>query len=180
MIILLLAEARSGSTNLAKWLKESLPDYELLNEPYNPKSNEFIGNSKINTTKNYIISEKYFSNVGLVNELISISDVVICLYREDINSQLESYLTAMKTDNWYGEYIDVILDSSLVIEKDEFIKNKKEFKDLITHNNFKSFTYEGLYYNNQIDELKLYLNIESNISFPYGKKYRINVNKSVI
>lgn len=180
MIVLLLAEARSGSTNLAKWLKESLPGYELLNEPYNPKSNQFIGNSKINTTKNYIISEKYFNNTGLINELISISDIVICLYREDINSQLESYLTAMKTDNWYGEYIDVILDDSLSEEKTQFIKNKKEFQNLININNFKAFTYEGLYYNNQIQQLKSYLNIESNIQFPYGKKYRIDTNKSVI
>jgi len=180
MIILLLAEARSGSTNLAKWLKKSLPDYELLNEPYNPKSNQFIGNSKINTTKNYIISEKYFNNENLINYLISISNVVICLYRDDVELQLESYLTAMKTDNWYGEYSNVILDNSLTEEKNQFIKNKKQFQNLINTNNFKSFTYEGLYYNNEIYKLKSYLNIESNIEFPYGKKYRINANKSVI
>lgn len=180
MIILLLAEARSGSTNLSKWLNASLPEFVLLNEPYNPISNDYIGNAKIDTTKNLIISEKYFNNEELINQLLSISDIVVCLYREDANLQIESYLTALSTDNWYGEYNEVILDEMLLDKKNEFILNKQNFQNYITNKKLKSFSYEQLYYKNGIDELKSYLSVKSNIQFPYGKKYRIKTNKTIL
>jgi hypothetical protein len=185
MIILLIAEIRSGSTNLAKWLKESLPDFQLLNEPYNPKSSHFIGDSKIDKTKNYIISEKFFNNENLLNELIGISDVVFCLYREDIKSQTESYIIADATQNWYDVYVDDIISKNIDVEfgdkKNTFHKLKQDFQSFIKDSDITTFTYEGLYYDNKIDELKTYLNIESNIPFPYGQKYRqLDVKKSIV
>lgn len=185
MIILLIAEIRSGSTNLAKWLKESLPDFHVLNEPYNPKSSQFICDSKIDKTKNYIISEKFFNNEKLLNELISISDVVFCLYREDIKSQTESYIIADTTNNWYDVYIDDVISKNIDVQfgdkKNTFNKLKQDFQLFIKDSDIKTFTYEELYYNNKIDELKKHLNIESNIPFPYGKKYRqFNVKKSIV
>jgi hypothetical protein len=185
MIILLIAEIRSGSTNLAKWLKESLPGFQLLNEPYNPKSSQFIGDSEIDTNKNYIISEKFFNNEPLLNKLIGISDFVICLYREDITSQTESYIIADATNNWYDVYVDDIISKNIDVEfgdkKNSFIKLKKDFQSFISDSELKSFTYEKLYYGEQITELKNYLNITSNITFPYGQKYRqFDIKKSIV
>lgn len=185
MIILLIAEIRSGSTNLAKWLKESLPDFQLLNEPYNPKSSHFIGDSKIDVTKNYIISEKFFNNEPLLNNLIAISDFVICLHREDVTSQTESYIIADSTNNWYDVYVDDDISKNIDVEfgdkKKSFIKLKNDFQLFILNSGFKTFTYEGLYYGEQIIELKNYLNIESTISFPYGEKYRkFGIKKSLL
>jgi hypothetical protein len=185
MIILLIAEIRSGSTNLAKWLKESLPDFQLLNEPYNPKSSHFIGDSKIDVTKNYIISEKFFNNQFLLNDLIAISDFVICLYREDVVSQTQSYIVADVTNNWYDEYTDEVISKNIDLEfsdkKNSFIKLKEDFQSFISDSELKAFTYEELYYGGKITELKNYLNIQSNISFPYGKKYRqFDIKKSIV
>ena len=102
MTILLIAEARSGSTNLAKWLKKSLPDFNLLNEPFNFRSSDFVGNNRIiDYTKDNIISEKYFFNESLINDMIEKSDIVFCLKRERLVDQLESYIVAHKTNNWY-------------------------------------------------------------------------------
>jgi len=186
MIILLIAEIRSGSTNLAKWLKESLPDFQLLNEPYNPNSSHFIGEHfEIDKNKNYIISEKFFNNEQLLNKLIQISDITICLYREDVVSQTESYIIADATNNWYDVYVDDVISKNIDLEfsdkKKSFIKLKEDFQSFIFNSKLKSFTYEGLYYGTQILELKNYLNIDSNIVFPYGKKYRqFNIKKSIV
>lgn len=175
MIILLIAEARSGSTNLAKWLKASLPHFQLLNEPYN-----FSSDVKIDITKNYIISEKFYFNQPLMDKLIGISDISFCLYRENTELQIESYLTALSTDNWYGEYNKIVLDDSSLKSKDDFLENKIKFKEFISNSGLKYFTYEDLYCYNKIDELQSFLGITSNVKFPYGKKYRKENNKTIL
>lgn len=175
MIILLIAEARSGSTNLAKWLHKSLPNFELLNEPYN-----FNSDVKIDKTKNYIISEKFYFNQPLIDKLISISNISFCLYRENAELQIESYLTALSTDNWYGEYSKIVLNDASLKSKNDFLQNKIKFKEFINDSGLKSFTYEDLYYHNKIDELKMFLQIDSNIEFPYGKKYRKENDKTIL
>ena len=176
MNILIIAEARSGSTNLCKWLHKSLPNFKLLNEPYNFNSNVNIG-----ITQNYIISEKYYFNEPLIKQLISTSDITFCLYREKIEEQIESYITALSTDNWYGTYDKIVVDESLLEMKNKFLENKIKFKEFIINNNLKSFTYEDLYYKNKINELKEFLQIESNVMFPYGEKYRkFDIKKSIV
>ena len=175
MIILLLAEARSGSTNLGKWLHKSLPNFKLLNEPYNVNSDV-----KIDVTQDYIISEKYYFNESLIKELISISDITFCLYRERIEEQIESYITALSTNNWYGVYDKIVADESLLEMQNKFLENKIKFKEFIVNNNLKSFTYEDLYYKDKINELKLFLKIESNVMFPYGEKYRKTHKQTIV
>lgn len=185
MIILLIAEARSGSTNLAKWLKKCLPDFELLNEPFNKKSHFNIHHKKIDYSKNIIISEKFFYNKDLIEFLISKSDIVFSLHRENIKEQIESYIIAHYTNNWFDDYDDSfftnhIIDGMFKKEVDEFLIQKNEFSEFILENNIKSFSYEGLYYQNKISELKDYLNINTDIPFPFGKKYRNSTDKKSI
>ena len=185
MTILMIAEARSGSTNLAKWLKKSLPDFNLLNEPFNYRSSDYVGETgTIDYSQDNIISEKYFFNETLIQDMVDNSDIIFTLHREDSTSQIESYIMAHKTNNWYKEYTptDVYgnIDESIQTELDKFYKSKEDFKKYIVDNNLTSFTYENLYFNNQIDKLKSFLNIESDIQFPYGNKYRKDVDKKTI
>jgi len=184
MTILLIAEARSGSTNLAKWLKKSLPDFNLLNEPFNFRSSDFVGNNRIiDYTKDNIISEKYFFNESLINDMIEKSDIVFCLKRERLVDQLESYIVAHKTNNWYDEYNpqDIYENiEGLSEEIKKFVDSKKQLSDFVKENNIKTFTYENLYYENGIQDLKTFLNIKTDVPFPYGKKYRKDINKKTV
>lgn len=184
MTILLIAEARSGSTNLAKWLKKSLPHFNLLNEPFNHRSTDFIGeDGVIDYSKDNIISEKYYFNELLIKDMIEKSDIVFCLKREHLVDQLESYIVAHKTNNWYDEYNpkDIYENiEGLSEEIKKFMDSKKDLKNFVDKNNIKTFTYENLYNNGGIDDLKTFLNIDTNVPFPYGKKYRKEIVKKTV
>lgn len=186
MIILVLSEARSGSTNLGFWLRKSLPDYVVLNEPYNKRSGDYVNKehydiSWINPNKNYVINEKFYPGCGDLNKLILFSDVTVCLYREDEVKQIESFVISAVTDKWYGEYSDTSITSKIDEKyshlRDYFKKLKNDFQIFIKENGLKSFTYEDLYYKNKIEDFKEYIGIESNIKFPYGLKYRKEILK---
>lgn len=184
MIILILSEARSGSVNLMEWLKKSNPDYIVLTEPYNKKSIDFITEDKYDTSwidfsKDYVINEKFYPNCGDLTELINISDLTLALYRENSIEQIESFIIADVTDSWRNEYNgnDTILkycDTLYLDRKLYFEKLKIDFQEFIKKHQIKSFTYEGLYYRNEIDDFKKFFEIKINIPFPYGKKYRID------
>lgn len=186
MKILILSEARSGSVNLMLWLKHSMPDYIVLTEPYNIKSPDFKIDEKyktdwIITDKNYIINEKYYPNCGDLTEFMKSFDLTLSLYREDIKSQIESFVIDDVTDSWRGLYngnnkILQNIDTLYLDKKIYFEQLKKEFKEFIEHHNLKSFTYEDLYYRGKINEFKQYFDIKKEIPFPLGKKYRVDAN----
>jgi hypothetical protein len=185
MTILLIAEARSGSTNLAKWLSKSLPDFRFFNEPFNYRSSDFVGeNGTIDYSKNNIISEKYYFNEPLIKEMVKKSDKVFCLRRLNTTEQLESYIMAHKTNNWYDEYVAHEIYQNIDEMHDllfKFAESKRQLKMFIDNANIKSFTYEDMYFNNGIDDLKSFLDITSDIPFPYGEKYRKEIiNKTTI
>lgn len=187
MIILILSEARTGTVNLMLWLKKSMPDYIVLTEPYNKKAPDFKTEKKYNTdwidlNKNYIINEKYYPDCGDLTELMNISNLTLSLYREDIKAQIESFVIAEVTDLWRNEYNgnDKILQNidTLYLDKKIFFEQlKKEFKIFTKFHELKSFSYEDLYYRNKIEDFKQYFDIKIDIPFPYGKKYRIDINK---
>lgn len=185
MIITILSEPRSGSTNLHYWLKKSNINLTSVFEPYNKISEDFITDVRfdlnwIDYNKSYIINEKYFPDCGNLLEITNISDKVVCLFREDIKSQTESFVVATVKNNWLGKYSD----SDLIIKNIKTFKNevlymkqlKNEFKEFINDNQFKSFSYEDLYYRGKINEFKEYLGLNIDLPFPYGEKYRIETN----
>ena len=91
----------------------------------------------------------------------------------DEKSQIESYVIARSTEKWRNEniYEEIIIDNYQ--EYSTYFHNLKiEFKKFIKEYNFKTFTYEDLYYRGKINELMEYLNIKSNIPFPIGVKYK--------
>lgn len=182
MIITILSEPRSGSTNLHYWLKKS--DINLISvfEPYNKISEDFITDirfdlSWIDFNKNYIINEKYFPDCGDLTEITKISDKVVCIFREDSKSQIESFIVADVKQRWKDQYSDTDIILQHIEEFQYQIKYmerlKIEFKQFIDDNNFKSFSYEDLYYRGKIEEFKEFLGLKIDTSFPYGTKYRI-------
>lgn len=184
MLITIIAEPRSGSTNLHYWFKKSGINFISVFEPYNKISEDFKTDKRFDlswmkSSKNYIINEKFYPECGDLNQLINVSDKVLCLYRENSVEQIESFVVANVTNNWLGEYNgnDKIIKNidRLYSDKQEyFLKLKKDFKDFIDLHNLKSFSYEDLYYRGKIKELKEYLELDITIPFPYGKKYRID------
>ena len=186
MVVTILAEPRSGSTNLTNWFYFN-KNFTTLFEPANPGSKWF--QNKIHPkdykykTKHLCIKEIYYPNINW-DLLLGASDKIIVLYRENAQEQLESFLNALNTDNWHLPYVYENFKTSITKEKTEYFNIlKSEFKEkYINNKDFFTISYEELYYNNGFEKIVNYLNIEEvkNIKFPIGNKYRINKTKTLI
>lgn len=183
MVITILAEPRSGSTNLINWFYRN-KNFTLLFEPSNPTSNWF--QNKIEpkdytyNTKHLCIKEIYYPGINW-DSLLNISDKVIVLYRENKQEQLESFLNSIKTNNWHTNYVYKPEENDLLNENANYFNTlKKQFKENYIDKDFFTISYEDLYYNNGFEKIINYLNMENikNIGFPVGNKYRIYVNKT--
>jgi hypothetical protein len=182
MIITILAEPRSGSTNLANWFYFN-KDFTTLFEPINTKSkwyqNEIMPKDYKYNTKHLCIKEIYYPGVDC-DSLLNISDKIIVLYRENVQEQLESFLNSIKTNNWDNNYIYKPEESDLLNEKTIFFNRlKTQFKEKYINKEFFTISYEELYYRNSFQKIVDYLELDcvKNENFPYGQKYRIYINK---
>ena len=179
MVITILAEPRSGSTNLANWFYFNknfttlfIPS-DVKSKWYNPKSpKEYEYDSK-----HLLIKEDYYHYKNF-DELISISDKVILLYRENTKEQIESWINAKFTNNWENEWVYKNIQNNN--ELTFFTELKNSFKKNYLDKNYFKISYEDLYYNNGFQKILNYLNIDEleNKNFPYGRKYRINATKT--
>jgi len=185
MIITILAEPRSGSTNLTNWFRLN-KNFTTLLEPTNIESKWY--QNKIQPkdykyyTKHLCVKEIYYPNINQ-DSLLNISDRIIILYRENEQEQLESFLNGLNTDNWHLPYIYENPKKPITKEKTEYFNIlKSEFKEKYVNKDFFTISYEELYYNNGFEKIVNYLNIEEvkNIGFPIGNKYRINKTKTLI
>jgi hypothetical protein len=182
MIITIIAEPRSGSTNLTKWFYSN-KNFTALYEPItSPKLRWYKHGVSPKLwkyeTPHLLVKEIY--NLGVdFSELIEISDKLIILYRENTVEQTQSWLNAFKTKNWANQWVF----------NEEFIKNenpsffnqiKKGIKEDYLDKDYFNISYEELYYNNGFQKVLDYLNMDEleNKNFPYGQKYRVNVDKS--
>lgn len=180
MIIVIIAEPRSGSTNLALWFR-NLGNIDLLYEPItNPnmkwfKDNEPIANWKFK--KEIVVIKETFNTISDFSELIGIANKVIFLHRENYIEQLESFTHAMNTNNWDSIWFDTEFDKNKIKDFELLFSNIKD-----RYKEFKSkydigieLSYEKLYFNNQIDELIEYLNLPilKKYKFPINQKYRV-------
>jgi hypothetical protein len=180
MFITILAEPRSGSTNLANWFT-LYKNFTVLSEPLNKKSWYYKKGEPVNTwtynTEHFLIKEIYSPNADLT-ELINLSDKIILLYRENDIEQLESWLQSVETENWISEWVsNRIKITNQESKKNYFYSLKDGFKnEYLNDNNLFKISYEELYYKNGIQKVIDYLNIDSveNKNFPYGRKYRID------
>ena len=128
----------------------------------------------------YIINDKFYPGQD-ASQLISISDKIACLYRENEKEQIESWVNAKKTNNFFTSWKFRNINDSY--EYQYFLDLKKGFKNnFINDTNF-IITYEELYYGDKIDKIIEYLGIENinKSTWPLGKKYRVDLEiKSII
>jgi hypothetical protein len=182
MVITLLAEPRSGSTNLTNWFYHN-KNFTTLFEPANPGSkwyqNEIAPKDYKYNTKHLCIKEIYYPGINW-DSLLNVSDKIIALYRENGQEQLESFLNAIKTNNWHMNYVYKKEENDLLKEKSIYFNTlKTEFKENYIDKEFFKISYEELYYKNGFQKILDYLNLSEleNKNFPYGSKYRVNLNK---
>lgn len=180
MIITILAEPRSGSTNLANWFAVH-KNFTTLREPLNKESIDYKKGEPIKEwiydTEHFLVKEIYLPGVDLT-ELINMSDKIILLYRENYIEQLESWLVAVETKNWLLGWVKHHVKVTDQQNKENYFRSLKDgFKnEYLDSSSFFKISYEELYYNNGFQKVIEYLNLDciKNENFPYGKKYRIN------
>lgn len=180
MIITILAEPRSGSTNLTNWFFFN-KNFTTLFEPLNPVSNWFQKNIEPKNyhykTNHLCLKEIYYPHKNW-KSIIEISDKVIVLYRENAQEQLESFLNAVITDNWSEPYVYKKKENLLINEKVEYFNRlKREFKEKYVNKEYFTVSYEELYFNNGFQKIVDYLSLDcvKNENFPVGEKYRLIV-----
>jgi len=183
MIISLIVEPRSGSTNLANCFYNN-KDFTVLFQPSDFKSMWYTKDKPKDyryLTKHLLIKEDFLSN-NYFKDLIDISDKIIFLYRENSEEQISSWVNAVITDNWENNWSydeKIMLDNESEVN---FFKHLKEnFLILMAENpNSLKISYEELYNNNGFDKIREFLGLDFTkigIIFPMGKRYRIDVNK---
>jgi hypothetical protein len=187
MVILILAEPRSGSTNLADWFNSN-KNFTVLQEPLNKNGLSFKKNVppyKWEYSTEYLLIKEIYTPTVNLKELINLADRVILLYRVDVKEQLESWLVASETNQWSSEWIN---NRAVITNRDYkvgyFNTLKSGFKkDYLNNPKFFKVSYEELYYDNGFQKVVEYLNIGGveNKNFPYGQKYRITsvINKLI-
>jgi hypothetical protein len=180
MIITLLCEPRSGSTNLANWFYFN-KEFTILYEPItSPKWKWYKHGVSPNLwkykTPHLLVKEIFRPDVDFL-KLIEISNKVIILYRENTEEQIESWTNAKLTNNWDNNWVLKNIKNN--DEIDYFTELKNSFKKKYLDKEFFKISYEELYYNNGFQKILDYLNIDEleNKNFPYGRRYRINVDK---
>jgi hypothetical protein len=179
MIITILAEPRSGSTNLAYWFRLN-NQFTVLIEPYNPKTYDYKKGKKLSeweyNTPHLLIKEIYTVNADL-NDLITKSDKIIILYRENKKEQAESWTAANYTNNWIHPWTTNQINYNGDIKIDYFYNLVNGFKsNYVSNENYFKISYEELYYNNGLQKIIDYLDLDcvKNENFPFGQKYRID------
>jgi hypothetical protein len=184
MVITILAEPRSGSTNFTNWFyKQS--NFTVLFNPHIPEQYRF---SKLSgwyqngispsdykyKTKNLLIKLDYYHGNDYT-DFINISDKIICLYRENEIEQIQSWVNAIETNNWDKPWIFNEIKNK---NNEDFFKNlKKDFNEKFLNKNYFKVSYEELYYSNGIEKVIKYLNTHdvTNKYWPVGIKYRHNI-----
>lgn len=178
MVITIIAEPRSGSTNLANWFFNK-KEFSVLYEPItSPKTKWYKHNTSPKIweyqTPHLLVKEIYRNDTDFL-ELIEISDRLIILYRENIVEQTESWLNAVATQNWDKNWV---FDKNLAKNHNpSYFKELKEgMRKKYLNSNYFTISYEELYYNNGFQKIVDYINLDciKNKNFPYGQKYRIH------
>lgn len=182
MLVTILAEPRTGTQSLHYWIKKFSKKYRSVFEPFNALSEDYKARpaydmSWMNDDVSYIVHEKYFPEKIDIEKIVSLSDMTICIRREDVRSQIESYVHAVESGLWRGKYVENLslidnIDSLFAKERDYFLMLKSEFNAFIDLHNIKTFSYEDLYFNGKIKDLVDYIDLDVCEDFPYGERYR--------
>lgn len=178
MIITILAEPRSGSTNLTNWFYFN-KNFTTLFLPSDPNSKWYISEHPKKykyITEHLLVKEDYYQ-YKIYSDLIDISNKVILLYRENTEEQIQSWINAKITNNWHKQWTSRDIKNNN--ETTFFTELKNSFKEkYLNKEEYFKISYEELYYNNGFQKVVDYLNLEcvKNENFPYGSKYRVDVS----
>jgi len=183
MIITILAEPRSGSTTLGNWFYYQ-SKFTTLFEPISSPTLKWYKNGECPTkwtysTKHLCVKETYRQNVDY-SKLLSISDKVIILYRENDVEQLASLNNARTSGMWHSPWK---YNPNEKIDNPHIINDFNEIKmgmqsHYINNPNYFTTTYENLYNRGKFDELLNYIDIRNDLTdtkFPIGSKYAHNI-----
>lgn len=186
MKILILAEPRSGSVNLANWFSFNTKFTMFFNPSMQPDTEGFtmdrwpengiIPKGYREKTEHLLIKLDFFQTKDYLF-FTEIVDKVILLYREDETKQIESWINARNSNNWISKWL--YSDDKFKLDEMEasFFKELKiSFrKRYLSNSKYFKISYEELYYNNGFQRIVDYIDLPEvkNINFPYGEKYRI-------
>jgi hypothetical protein len=183
MVYTIISEARSGSSHLIDWVRESLPNFVACPEPwlndqpeFDTKGNDISYIDWIDDFHNIFIKEMFYENQDYTN-LMNRSDKVICLYRENWYAQVRSLLFQEKQNEFLFNYeksdVDKIITEQMILDKynSSHIHHKTNFQNFISDRNLVSISYEELYYGNGFDKFKNHFNIASDLKFPLYERH---------
>ena len=189
MIITILAEPRSGSSNLLNWFGCHL-DYTIAFEPirspsfFKEKSSKKLTYENLNDISSYTYDTphlviKEITNITKYhNKILDNSNKVVVLFREDYDKQLESFKYAYNTQNWFNSYV---YDEKYILYQEQSVLNKSKEQIEVYKSKYFSISYEDLYYRGRIKEVINYIGDSSlnSIPFPFGKKYRLDKKQMI-
>lgn len=183
MVYTLIAEPRSGGTDLTDWFEEVLTGFTIAQEPYLKNSENFFSHTEdvtdvkwIDEHENVFIREIYERGRDFTN-LINRSDKVFCLYRNNWYAQTKSKLFHQYQTEYRRHYtkkeMDEIANHDMIVDHYyvEFGKDKKSFQNFIKTNKFMSVSYENLYYGNDIQKIIEFFNFNTDIKFPLSVRH---------
>lgn len=170
MKVLIVAQARSGSTSLLRAVGYGA-DLMIINEPFRHRY-QFADDYKllkdtdnivVKTVGNWFYRMKELSDE---NNLFSMFDKVIGLTRNNIEETTRSYLVADHFNSWRKgqKSFNLSEDEYQKIMSNKYKKQYREVKKIqeeIRSFDIEQFTYEGLFIDkNELDRLEKYLGYE--------------------
>lgn len=158
MKIAIIANTRTGSTTLFKYVKHSLDLYGI-HEPFNPRTN--LNYSHINIWELDNIVVKYiFVTSEYIKKVIKHFDKVIFLTREDDIESAKSFIHAKKTDNWIDSYV---YREEYSKEIDNIVATRNDQKNFLRSFGGFQITYEELFFHKEgVERINQYLGIQNN------------------
>ena len=159
MRIAIYAQARSGSTALYNYIKDSL-SYKGILEPYNPKFPERFTEEEIWKQDNIVV-KFLLRDKNIAERLPSVFDKVIYLTRSNDLEGAESLVYATKKDIWHEPYEYSTLKDSFSDEEIKDKRNKRaQHRKYIESQKGFQITYEEIFYDRVgIQRINNYINI---------------------
>jgi hypothetical protein len=182
MIYTIIAEPRSGGVSLMNWVEKSLPNFTISQEPWFIENDLWVNGedvSEVEWVKKYdnIFIREIYKPTRDFNNLIKISDKVLCLYRDNWEEQIRSSLFQETNEKYLDNYnetdvLDVVTNDMIRHRYVYYFKEHKEkFKQFIKENNFPSVSYENLYYGDGVGIIKKHFNFDTDIEFPLNTRH---------
>ena len=170
MKVLIVAQARSGSTSLLKAVGYG-SDLMIINEPFRDRDKFNDDYKLLKDTDNIVVKTvgNWFyrmEELSDANKLFSMFDKVIGLTRNNIEETTTSYLIADHFNSWRKgqkehklseeEYNKIISD-----KYEKQVEDVKKIQSEIKSFNIEQFTYEGLFRDKtELDAIEKYLGFE--------------------